>query len=146
MMEFFLSKVWVFLVGIVLLGVLLQGMQLQTQAERSSSLKEVAEGIQELLVSMERIGDGLERIVELQDVLPSSATLTINEDHMVLEDLHDRLLLEIPSIRMFERADDGEMQELNSIVLHPGDTVRLISCEGGLTLYTISPRTSPPSI
>ncbi|HUT26465.1 MAG TPA: hypothetical protein VMW85_00245 [Methanomassiliicoccales archaeon] len=146
MMEFFLSKVWVFLVGIVLLGVLLQGMQLQTQAERSSSLKEVAESIQELLMSMERIGDGLERVVELQDVLPSSATLTINDSYMVLEDLHDRLLLEIPSMRMFERNDQGQMQALSSIVLHPGDIIKVIAREGGLTIYTVSSRTSPPGI
>lgn len=143
-MEFFLSKVWAFMVGMVLLGVLLQGVNMQAQTERSSALQEVAENIQELFVSTAGAGPGLERTLEMSEVLPSSLRLTLTEEYASLDDGDETYFFAIGLNALLLEMPSGELETVVSVSIDAHSTLMLITEEQGLTVIAINPRTSPP--
>jgi hypothetical protein len=144
MMEFFLSKMWAFVVGIFLLGVLLQGVNMQVQAERSSALQEVAENIQELFESMGNVGPGMERNIEMRELLSSSLTLTMTKDYATLEDDGETYVFAISVNVLLMETLSGELEQIEVITLGEESAIMLVTEEPGLTLIAFNPRTSPP--
>jgi hypothetical protein len=143
MMEFFLSKIWVFVVGIFLLGVLLQGVNMQAQAERSSALQQMAENIQELFESMGNVGPGMERTIEMSEFLSSSLTLTVTKDYAALNDDGETYIFTISVNVLLIETSSGELEQIEVITLGAESVMMLVTEEPGLTMIAFNPRTCP---
>ncbi len=144
MMELFLSKVWVFVVALALLGLLVQGVQKEVQADRSVTLQELADGIQELFCSIQRAGPGLDLTVHLNDLLPASVTLRLYNQHVVLQSDRDAHHMEVPAISLFIESPSGALEEVDSLKLDQGNVLRFVTDEEGTRLIALDQRTSPP--
>ncbi|MCX6650918.1 MAG: hypothetical protein NT131_04590 [Methanomassiliicoccales archaeon] len=141
MMEFYLSKVWAFVVGAVLMGVLVQGVQMQGQTAKEGAMQEVADNIREMLNCMNEAGPGLEQEVELHNILPASSTLTVHRSYAMLDDGNTNISFRIPSARLFVQLTDGTYVEVDSLVLRYSDYMKVVTDEGGLMLTALSQRT-----
>lgn len=144
MMEFFLSKIWAFLVGMVLMGVLLQGVNMQAQTQRSNALQEVADNIQELFRSMKGIGPGVERSLEMSELLPASVALTLSVGYAALDDDGETYLVAIPVATLLLEAPSGELEQVETLSLGSEDRLMLVTEEQGMTIIAFNPRTCPP--
>jgi len=144
MMELFLSKVWMFIVGMVLMAVLLQGVQLSADMERSSALDEVAEELRVLFQGMEGAGPGLEMTLSMDEMLPSSVTLTIHMDHAVISDGGDEVVIGTPRVMLRSETTSPGAEESDHLFVRTDDSLLLTTDEEGMTITLLSPRTCPP--
>ncbi|MCG7844746.1 MAG: hypothetical protein MIO90_04880 [Methanomassiliicoccales archaeon] len=144
MMEFFLSKIWAFVVGVALLGVLLQGVTMQAQAERSSVLQDMAENVQELFRSVKGAGPGLERTIWLKEILPTSVELTVHNAYATLEGEGEVHAFAISLHLLLLKGPSGQLEEVDSIALDAEDVIMLVTGDEGLTMIVLNPRTCPP--
>jgi hypothetical protein len=139
MMEFFISKFWAFLVSIVIMGVLVQGIQFDSQSDREEALNDMAEDLENLFREFVAAGEGLETTVHLDRVLPSTATLTVFKGYGLLEDGNCEVRFAIPIYRMQMETEQGELLEMDRLVLGPTDALRLFNDTNGPKMTVISP-------
>jgi len=144
MMEFMLSKVWVFFVGIALLAVLVQGVQVSGEAERMEALDDVAYNIQEMLFSIEGAGPGLERTIHMSDLLPGSTVLIVLRDHAILCQGDDERIFNIPEMELLLETESGLLQEKENVTIAPGHNLLFITGEEGLTMIVLDQQSSQP--
>jgi len=143
-MEFYLSKVWAFVVGAALMGVLVQGVEMQGQTSEEEAMRDIAENIREMLTCLNEAGPGLEQEIELYSILPDLCTLAVHRSYAVLGDGHSDISFQIPLARLFAQLTDGTYIEVDSLVLRYSDSMDVVTDEGGLTLTALSQRTFPP--
>ena len=139
MMEFFLSKVWAFLVAFALLGVLLQGVQTTAHADRSEALRELAADLEELFADLAAAGPGLERTVHLEGMLPSTATLLVQKGYAVLCDEGMEMPFSAPFAQLLMETASGALEETGALTFGPSDSFLVINEDRGTTIVALSP-------
>ncbi len=138
MMEFFVSKFWAFLVSIVIMGVLIQGMQINSQSDRNEALNDMAEDLEMLFEEFTAAGEGLETTVYLDRMLPPTATLTLFNGYGILEDGGREVRFTVPASVMRIQTEQGEMMEVDRLVLGPTDSLLLMNQTEGPTMMVLS--------
>jgi hypothetical protein len=133
MMEFYLSKVWVFVVGLMLMLVLVQSVNMQGQVKEDEAMRQVAKQIGELLESLDEAGPGLEQVIEMQNLLPEAASLTVHSDHAVLTDGRCNISFSTPTMTLCVQLVDGSYIEVDYLVMGSNDKVRIRTDEKGMT-------------
>lgn len=139
MIEFFLSKLWAFLVSFAVLGVLLQGVQLTERPEKDQAIEELGMELQRLFDAFSRTGTGSRRTVDLSTILPSAISLTLSRSHAVLSDGRVTSYFEIELIGLKVRMTEGNEVEVSSIVLSSSSVIDLIKCPEGTIISLIDP-------
>jgi|WetSurMetagenome_2_1015567.scaffolds.fasta_scaffold210222_2 hypothetical protein len=134
MMEFYLSKVWVFVVGLMLMLVLVQSVNMQGQVKEDEAMRQVAKEIGEMLESLNEAGPGLQRTVEMRSVLPDTASLTVHGDYAVLTDGRYNISFSTPPTALFVQLNDGNYLEVESLVIEPDDCAKIMTNERGLMI------------
>lgn len=141
MMEFVLSKVWVFLVSAVLLVVLVQGIGMKAQTERADALEEVKGRIKDMLDSMQAAGPGLDQTIEMRNVLPDSSVLTVHQGYMVMQSDGQKLTFDVPIVKICVQLINSTVIIVTSVQLQQDDTIRIVTGEDGLVITALSQRT-----
>jgi hypothetical protein len=141
MMEFVLSKVWVFIVSAALLMVLVQGIGMKAQTERMDALEEVKRTMKDMLESMHAAGPGLDQTVEMRNVLPGSSVLTVQQGYMVLEVGGQRLSFDVPIANVCAQLMNSTVINVTSVQVQQDDTIRIVTGEDGLVITALSQRT-----
>ena len=144
MMEFFMSKVWMFLVGIALMAVLLQGVQTTISADRSAALEDLAESLQDYFERIELAGPGLEVTIDLSGLLPASVSLNVQEGFAELSCDGDSRKLSMPGTMLFQEKGDGGKERVDRISVRCTDRLTVLNTDTGMEMTLLSPRTSPP--
>lgn len=138
MMEFLISKFWAFLVAVVVMGVLVQGIQMDARSDRSEALNGLAEELETMFRDLANAGPGLVTTIDLGQMLPSEARLTLFVGHGLLEEGGREVLFVLPQITLVvESAQDG-VQEVDSMVLGPNDSLSLVNQADGTTLTMLN--------
>lgn len=142
MMEFFLSKVWVFIVSAALLVILVQGVGMKAQAERTDALEEVRDDLQEMLGSMNAAGPGLDQTILMRSVLSDTSMLTVHPGYLVLGSGEEHLTFDAPIKHVRVQLVNGTVIEVSSVQVLPDDSMRMVTDAEGLTITVLSQRTS----
>ena len=143
MMEFFLSKVWTFIVALAVMAVLMQGVQTVVSSESSGSMDAAAESIQDMLAEMEAAGPGLERMVCMDELLPDGASFTLTSGIGTLTLGDVRRSFKAPMATYYNgRPMIGEVPT-DTMTVSGDDTLMVVYSEDGMVIRAISPRTSP---
>jgi hypothetical protein len=143
MMELFLSKVWAFVVSLFLMSLLLQGVQMQVDEERDLALQGTAEELEDLFLSLERAGEGMERTIDLHLFLPAEATLLLGRGYGTLQESEERICFRNGIVRILAEENNGT-EEVQELILFPGNMIKVVVGETGMTVVALSPRSSPP--
>ena len=143
MMELFLSKVWAFVVSLFLLGLLVQGVQMQAGEERDLALQGTVQELERLFDSLTTSGEGMERTIRLQHLLPAETTLVLGLGYGVLRegDREHHMIIDITELCQEDRNETNQLEEL---ILVQGDTIRVTALAAGLKVVALSPRSYPP--
>lgn len=139
MIEFFLSKFWAFLVSMVIMGVLVQGMQIDSQTDRNEALNDMAEDLEMMFEEFTAAGEGFETTVCLGRVLPITATLTLFDGYGILKDGDREVRFAAPHLVFRMQTEQGEMIEVDRLVLGPTDSFLLTNRTEGPTMMVLSP-------
>ncbi len=139
MMEFFVSKFWAFLVSMVIIGVLVQGIQIDSRSDQDVALSDLAEDLQTLFEEFSAAGVGLETTVRFDGMLPPTATLTLFNGYGVLEDGGREVRFTVPASVMRIRTEQGEMTEVDRLVLGPTNSLLLVNQTEGPMMTALSP-------
>jgi len=134
MMEFYLSKVWVFVVGLMLMVVLVQSVNMQGQVKEDEAMRQVAKELGEMLESLNEAGPGLERAIEMRSILPDTATLTVHDDYAVLTDGRCNVSFSTPLTALLVQLNDGSYIEVESLVIEPDDHIKVMTTESGMII------------
>ncbi len=145
MMEFFMSKVWMFLVGIALMAVLLQGVQ-TTMLPRTGQrpTEDLAESLQDYFERIELAGPGLQVTIDLSGLLPSSVSLNVQEGYAELSCDGDTRKFSMPGAMLFQEKGDGGKERVDTMSVRSTDRLTLLNTDTGMVMTLLSPRTSPP--
>jgi hypothetical protein len=138
MIEFFISKIWAFLVALVVMGVLVQGIQADARSDRDDALNIMAEELENMFDDLVRAGPGLQVSVDLGQILPSEARLTLCTGYGRLEQGGREVRFVLPQFTMIVESDQDGTQEVDRMVLGVTDTLRLANQENGTTLTLIN--------
>ena len=138
MMEFFLSKFWAFVVSMVIMGALVQAMQVDAQSDRDEALKDLADELEAMFKEFAAAGPGLETTIDLCQIMPSTATLTIFSGHALLEEGSREVRFEIPVFKMCVENGQGDLMEMERLVLGSTDILLLINEAEGSRMTVLS--------
>lgn len=138
MIEFFISKLWAFLVAMVVMGVLVQGIQAEARSDRDDALNDMADKLERMFDDLVGAGPGLQASIDLGQVLPSEATLTLCTGYGLLEQGDREVRFALPRFTMIVESELDGAQEVDRMVLGATDTLRLANQENGTTLTLIN--------
>jgi hypothetical protein len=138
MMEFIISKFWAFVVAMVIMGVLVQGVQMDARSDRDEALNDLAEELENLFDDFANSGPGLETTLNLCIVLPPTATLTMFVGHTLLEDGGREVRFTVPPFTMKIESGQGELREVDRLVLGPFDSLLLLNQAGGSIITALN--------
>jgi hypothetical protein len=139
MMEFFLSKIWAFLVSIVLIGVLIQGVQIDARYDRGQALDEMADGLERLFRDFASAGEGMEWTLHLNSILPATATLSIFLGWAILAVGGHEVRILIPVIELLLEDENGQLHEAEALMLDPTCSLMMCNDFQGTTVMALSP-------
>lgn len=138
MMEFFISKFWAFMVSIAIMIVLVQGIQLDSRSDREEALNDMAVDLERLFKEFAAAGLGLETIVHLDRLLPSTATLTMFTGYALLEEGERQVRFTVPLFTMRIQTEQGELLGMDRLVLGPTDSLLMVNRAEGSTMTALS--------
>lgn len=138
MMEFFLSKFWAFLVAMLVMAVLVQGIDMDARADRNEALNDLADELEKLFNDLATAGPGLGTTIDLGQVLPSKAVLTLFNGYASLEDTGQVVRFAIPSLKMNIESDGNGWLEVQSLVLRWNDRILFKNQAEGSTITVLN--------
>lgn len=138
MMEFFLSKFWAFIIAAVILGVLVQGVQIDSRSGQFDAMDGLAEELGMMFSEFAAAGEGLETTVDLQGMLPATATLTMFAGYGLLKDGEHEVRFAVPDFTMSRENGNGERMTADRLVLSMNDSLRLANGVEGSTMTALS--------
>lgn len=138
MMEFLISKFWAFLVAAVVMGVLVQGIQVDARSDRAEALNVLAEELETMFHELVNVGPGLVTTIDLGQMLPPEARLTLFAGHGLLEEGGREVMFILLQITLVVESAQNGIQEVDRLVLGPNDSLSLVNQGDGTTLTKLN--------